>query len=165
MKRVLCVWLFLVVFPLSSNVARAAEKKERPPVDIRELLLGHLKDSYSWHFFTMGEKEIALPLPIIVRSKERGWFVFSSARLHEEEGYKGFTLSTEEKTAGKVVETNSMGETVRPFDISITKNVVALFFSCLLLMVIVLSLSRWYTKQEKEGNHNAVPGGIKGALE
>ncbi len=164
-KRVVTVGLFLAVFLSIAFPALAGEKKERPPVDVRELLLGHLEDSYHWHFFDIGEKKIALPLPVLVHSKERGWFAFLSSRLEEEGGYKGFTLSTEGKTKGKVVETDSTGKVVRPFDISITKNVVALFFSCFLLMFIVLSLSRWYKKREHAGELDAVPGGIKGALE
>lgn len=164
-KRTVWSGLFLAVFFFASFPVTAKEVKERPPVDIKELLLEHLKDSYSWHFFDTYEKSISLPLPVIVHSKERGWFVFFSSKLEQEEGYNGFTLSTEGKTAGKVVELNETGEVIRPFDISITKNVVALFFSCILLMIIVLSLARWYKKKEEAGELDAVPDGIKGALE
>ena len=165
MRRTVRMVFLTALFAFVSFAVTAKEVKERPPIDIKDLLLEHLKDSYSWHFFDTKDKSIALPLPIIVRSKERGWFVFLSSKLEQEEGYKGFVLSTEGDTAGKIVETNKAGDVVRPFDISLTKNVIALFFSCLLLMAIVLSLARWYKKKEKAGEYDAVPDGMKGALE
>lgn len=165
MRRTVRMVFLTALFAFVSFAVAAKEVKERPPIDIKDLLLEHLKDSYSWHFFDTKDKSIALPLPVIVRSKERGWFVFLSSKLEQEEGYNGFVLSTEGNTAGKIVETNKAGDVVRPFDISLTKNVIALFFSCLLLMAIVLSLARWYKKKEKAGEYDAVPDGMKGALE
>ena len=57
-KRGVIVGLFLAVFLSISFPALAGEKKERPPVDVRELLLGHLEDSYHWHFFDIGENRL-----------------------------------------------------------------------------------------------------------
>jgi hypothetical protein len=36
----------------------------------------------------------------------------------------------------------------RPFDISITKNVLALMMSSLLLLVVILCTARWYKKHD-----------------
>ncbi|HPW79059.1 MAG: ATP synthase subunit a [Bacteroidetes bacterium ADurb.Bin037] len=156
---------FLSVLIRGCLVPCAAEVKERPPVNVQEIILGHLKDSYQWHFFDIGEKQVVLPLPVIVRSKERGWHVFLSSRLEDHRGYKGFYMATEGLSEGKIVERNSAGKEVRPFDISITKNVVSLFFSCLLLMILVISLAGWYKKREQKGDSDAVPTGFKGAME
>lgn len=154
----------LSLLPASDLAAR--EKRQRPPVVVKEIVLGHLQDSYEWHLFTVGQKHVSLPLPIIVHSKERGWFVFMSSKLEHGHGtYKGFYLASEGLSAGKVVERNAQGQEVRPFDISISKNVVGLFFACGLLMWIVLSLAGWYKKQEREGRSDAVPSGLRGFME
>ena len=58
---------------------------------------------------------------------------------------------------GKIVENDTAGQQVRPFDISITKNVLALFFSCGILIFLVLRLSGRYRKLELEGNPDAFP--------
>ena len=63
---------------------------------------------------------------------------------------------------GRVVEVKADGEEVRPFDISITKNVASLMFGSALLVLLVLSCARWYRK------HDAVekaPGGFTGLME
>lgn len=167
MKQRLSILIFCVTILLAgvSLGACSQEKKERPPIDASEVILGHLKDSYSWHFFTVGDKHVEIPLPIIVRSKERGWFVFLSNHLNHAPEYKGFYYATEGISAGKVVEKNAAGQEVRPFDISISKNVLALFISCGLLCWLILSLSHWYKKREKEGNPDAVPTGLLGFME
>lgn len=158
------LFFFTVLIP-GCLVPCAAGMKERPAVNVQEIILGHLKDSYQWHFFDIGEKQVALPLPVIVHSRERGWYVFLSSRLEDHHGYRGFYIATEGMSEGKIVERNSAGNEVRPFDISITKNVVALFFSCGLLMILVIRLAGWYKKREKEGDADAVPNGLKGAME
>ena len=73
-------WVLLCLFLVSGQSLLAGEKKERPPVDVKELIMGHLKDTYEWHFFTVGVKEIVLHLHVIVRWRERGGFVFMSSR-------------------------------------------------------------------------------------
>jgi len=143
----------------------ASQAKERPPVDVKHLILEHLKDSYHWHLFSTEKKDIGIPLPVIVRSRERGWFFFLSSHLMENEEYEGFYIAREGSHEGKVVETDAQGQEVRPLDISITKDVVALFFSCGLLMVLVLSLAKWYKKKEMHGKTDAVPSGVMGIME
>ncbi len=140
-------------------------RKERPALDVKEIMLGHLKDSYQWHLFSIGEHHVTVPLPVIVHSSERGWFVFMSSQLEHAPQYKEFYYATEGISAGKVVEKNAAGQEVRPFDISLTKDVVALFFSCGLLIWMVLGMAKWYRKKEREGNPDAVPTGFKGFIE
>ena len=161
----LYAWLLLCLFLILGQPVIAREKKERPPVDVRELIMGHLKDTYEWHFFTIGEKDIVLPLPVIVRSRERGWFVFMSSRLEEQVEYKGFYYASGGISDGKIVERNSAGKEVRPFDISITKDVLALFVACGLMIWLVLSTAAWYKKRDARGTEDEVPAGFKGFLE
>lgn len=165
MKRRIFIYLFFIFLILEFPTPVQAASKERPPVDAREVILGHLKDSYHWHFLDIGEKHISLPLPVIVRSRERGWFVFLSSCLEGSGQYKGFSIAAEGRSKGKIVEVDANGNQARPFDISITKNVVSLFFTCLLLIFLVLNLAKWYSKRENEGHPDAVPTGVRGIME
>jgi F-type H+-transporting ATPase subunit a len=86
-----------------------------------------------------------------------------SSKIEHGHRYEGFYLAEEGKYADKIVEKDSSGEEVRPFDISITKNVASLMISALLLIALVLGSARWYRK------HDAVtegaPKGIAGLME
>ncbi len=164
-RSILIVLSFAFFMMASSPALSAAPREDRPPVDVKHLILEHLKDSYHWHLFSTENKEIGIPLPVIVRSRERGWFFFFSSHLIEEEEYEGFYIAKEGRYEGKLVETDTQGQQVRPFDISITKDVLALFFSCGLLMLLVLSLAKWYKKQEMRGKSDAVPAGVMGVME
>ena len=51
--------ILLFIFVFSSFAARAEG------VDVKEVVLGHIGDSYDWHITTIGEKHISIPLPVI----------------------------------------------------------------------------------------------------
>ena len=57
--------------------AVAQEPAQDETVDVKEIIFGHLKDSYHWHIITIGEKEISLHLPVMLYSKVSGWHFFS----------------------------------------------------------------------------------------
>ena len=97
------------------------------------------------------DKEIAIPLPILVKSEERGWDLFLSSHLHHGRTHHNYYIAGEGEHAGKVVEKNSAGEEVRPMDFSLTKNVCGLFLSCGLLLFIVLRTAHWYKKAPERG--------------
>jgi F-type H+-transporting ATPase subunit a len=121
----------------------------------------HLGDAYEWHITNWGEKSISIPLPVIVKSKERGWHVFSSSHISHGHDHEGFYIAHEGKYEGKVVERNSAGEEIRPsIDISFTKNALGLFISSLIVLLIILPVARWY----KRGAQHA-PKGFRGAVE
>lgn len=164
-KTIRVIWLCCLLCLLCPAAASGKAKKERPAVNVKEVMLGHLKDSYEWHLFSIGDKKVTVPLPIIIHSKERGWFFFMSNKLEEEPQYKGFYYAKEGMSAGKVVEKNTEGKEVRPFDISLSKDVVSLFFSCGMLIWLVMALAKWYKKKDEEGNPDAVPTGLLGFFE
>ena len=110
-------------------------------VDVAEIIFEHIGDDYEWHIFSWGEKHVALHLPVIVHSST-GWHIFSSKRLAHGESYEGLKIDPEK---GKIIEVDS-GK--RPFDISITKNVLSLMMSSALLLVIILLTARWYKKHD-----------------
>ena len=139
------------------------EQKENT-VDVKEIVFGHIGDSYEWHITTWGKTHITIPLPIIVYSSTTGWHTFLSSRLAENGGtYEGLSVAPEgSKYEGKLVEYNAAGEQVRPWDISITKVTFALLFNSVLLLVIVLSVAQWYRKRPQGA---LAPGGFIGFME
>lgn len=147
--------IFLLLLLLIGIGRGAAEE-----VNVGEIVFSHIKDSYEWHITKWNEKEISIPLLVIVRSEERGWFVFSSSNLRHDATYQGFHLAKEGDYEGKIVENNASGAEVRPIDLSITKNVLGLFFSAAVLLFVILSLAKWYKNKPLEA-----PGGWKGMIE
>ena len=139
----------------ASSVVPSEAKESQEDVDIAEIIFEHIGDDYEWHIFTWGEKHVVLHLPVIVHSST-GWHVFSSKRLSHGESYEGLKIDPEK---GKIVEVDS-GK--RPFDISITKNVLSLMMSSLLLLVVILLTARWYKKHDVM---NESPTGIAALME
>lgn len=126
-----------------------------------EFIFGHISDAYSWHVTKVGETEISIPLLVIAKSKDRGWFVFSSAKFHHDEvAYQGFEIAHEGPYKDKLVELLPDGQEVRPLDLSITKNVASLMISAILLLWIFLSLAKFYRRDPMKA-----PGGFRGAME
>ena len=161
----LCLMLVagLPVFAQTQEDVTPQEQKENT-VDVKEIVFGHIGDSYEWHITTWGKTHITIPLPIIVYSSTTGWHTFLSSRLAENGGtYEGFSVAPEgSKYEGKLVEYNAAGEQVRPWDISITKVTFALLFNSVLLLVIVLSVAQWYRKRPQGA---LAPGGFIGFME
>jgi F-type H+-transporting ATPase subunit a len=150
-------WLLLIFLTAIVGKVSAQEQK----VNVQEIVFEHLGDAYEWHITNWGEKSISIPLPVIVKSKERGWHIFSSAHISHGDTHEGFYLAHEGKYEGKVVERNSAGEEVRPsIDISFTKNALGLLLSCCIVLIIILPVARWY----KRGAQHA-PKGFRGAVE
>ena len=112
-------------------------------LDVKELILGHLADSYEWHIWSNGEKHIAISLPVILHSKNSGWHFFSSSKFnHGFSSYKGFQIASEGKYKGKIVEIDGSANEIRPLDLSITKNAAALIINSLILIVIILGVGQ-----------------------
>ena len=149
--------------PKMQDEMTSKEEKENT-VDVKEIVFGHIGDSYEWHITTWGKTHITIPLPIIVYSSTTGWHTFLSSRLEENGGsYEGLSIAPEgSKYEGKLVEYNAAGEQVRPWDISITKVTFALLFNSVLLLVIVLSVAHWYRKRPRGA---LAPGGFIGFME
>ena len=127
-----------------STISRTIHEKFNPG----EFIFDHIGDEHEWPITAIGHFSVAIPLPVILYSKERGIVAFWSTRFHHGESeYQGFKLETEGKNRTKIVETRADGTEVLPFDISITKNVAALLFSALLILVIFISLGNSYKRR------------------
>ena len=140
-------------------------ENEKTDLNVTELILEHLADAYEWHITTFGHTHVSIPLPVIVKGKDSGWHVFSSARFeHGHAEYQGFYISEEGNNKGKIVERNASGEEVRPWDFSITKNACSLLLTSALLIFLVMFCARWY-KQRQENPEGISPKGFIAVME
>ena len=113
-------------------------------------ILEHIADSHEWHIYTKTNGEnVAIYLPVILYSKEKGLNVFSSRQIADGHVYKGFKLEEEGDLKGKIVNVNEAGiadEKNLPLDLSITKTVFGLMSAAIIGLVIFLTLARSYKK-------------------
>ncbi len=148
--------LLIAVFVIRGSVDAAVSapapstdtiaNEEAKSFNIRDIILEHLTDAYDWHITVVDGKPVSIPLPVIVYSKTTGWHIFMSSALHGGKEYKGFVIAEEGKFKSKIVEINEKGEQIKPFDISITKNVFSLLFSSTLLIFIIMYVANSYRK-------------------
>jgi len=129
-----------------ANEGVAPVEKQAEEIDVKELILEHLADSYEWHITKVGETHLVIPLPVIVYSKTTGWHVFFSSVFHHTPVHEGLYIAHEGEYKGKIVEKNTLGAEVRPFDISITKVAFSLLFNSALLIFIIMFVARSYKK-------------------
>jgi len=145
-----------MLFALLPFAASAQDKSEGAKLDIPEIVLEHLSDSYEWHIATFGDKSLSIPLPIIVRSSETGQWTFCTA----ESLPKKFFF--DEEHHGKIYERMADGSTTRPLDLSFTKTVAQIWIVVIILIVVFLSCARWYKKRDEQSD---APGGFVGMME
>lgn len=169
-KYIMFVFLMFVVFGGVQRLS-ATESLSQPipsntsDVNIKEFILDHLADAYEWHITSWGDKHLTIPLPIIVIGEHTGLNIFWSSHFHHATAqYKGFYIAKEGKYKGKIVEVNSNGKEVRPWDFSITKNVFGLLLSSIILVSIILSVARWYKKNTTPSDPK-IPKGFVGLME
>ena len=155
MKQLRSLFL-LMLFALLPFAASAQDKSEGAKLDIPEIVLEHLSDSYEWHIATFGDKSLSIPLPIIVRSSETGQWTFCTA----ESLPKKFFF--DEEHHGKIYERMADGSTTRPLDLSFTKTVAQIWIVVIILIVVLLSCARWYKKHDEQSD---APGGFVGMME
>ena len=129
MKRLLYIFLILLSLPL------AAAAQEGEDLDMKQFIFGHIADSHEWHITAIHGKEITIPLPRIVF--DDGVHVFMSNKMEQ----NGYTLDEN----GKMINA-ATGK--RPFDMSITKNVLGLMIDSLILVLLILLCARWYKKHD-----------------
>jgi len=154
---ILTGWVLILI----PSYTYAHETSGNEEIDAKGIIFEHLQDGYWWHITTINEHHVSVYLPVIVRGSNGTWHLFSSSHIAEGQSYKGFYLSSGGKYEGKIVERNANGEEVRPVDLSFTKNAFAIVFNSIVMIIIFLSVARWYKRHPRY----AVPRGFVGLME
>lgn len=138
-----CVGLLLSLLPfglLAQSTQPTAQSHQAGKFDPGEMILHHIADAHEWHFATIGQTHLTLPLPIILYSSQRCLELFSSARFHNPAArYGDYQLDEHDHIV------SLSGRKV--YDFSITRNVASLFVSAALLLIIFTRVAAGYTKQ------------------
>ncbi|HEY0978018.1 MAG TPA: F0F1 ATP synthase subunit A [Flavobacteriales bacterium] len=142
----------------------AEEAAHKSKFDAGKLILDHIGDEHGWHLWG----HTSLPLPVILYNKDRGLSVFSSARFeHGHKTYGGYMLHDGTVVAvndpdGTDVHHATVNEelTQATWDISITKNVMSMFVSIAVLLLIFISVARAYTRRAGQA-----PTGLQNLIE
>ena len=128
--------------------------------EIKAYIQHHLQDSYDFNLLSYMDEtthikvHVGLPLPVILW--DNGLQVFSSSKLHHGESVAHVGDNYYKLYHGKIYKTNAAGEisyddhhhptNVKPLDFSITKSVVSILFTALLMILLFQSLARSYAK-------------------
>ena len=138
----LLIGALMVLGYLSAAHHRAqGESHELNP---KETIFEHLGDAYGWE--VPFNHSARIPLPIIVKGQD-GWHCFMSNKLDDGQTYEGYRISQSEEHHGKVVQVMPDGTEYRPLDFSITKNVAGIFIAAIAVIILVMSMKRFYVKR------------------
>ncbi|MEI6884016.1 MAG: F0F1 ATP synthase subunit A [Bacteroidota bacterium] len=150
------------LIPAADSAGAGKESKEKgsEKFNAGDMIMEHVVDNHEWHILEIGHFELMIPLPVILYYDGK-LYTFCSTRFHNEgRSYLGFSLPLEGPQKGKIVRTNPAPGGPRVYDFSITKTVLAIMISALLMLFIFISVARAYAR-----NINKAPKGMQSALE
>lgn len=181
---------FLVLFAVSfCNIVRGEENTTNEPAQTQEnksegshnaeagghkgheegfnagaTIMEHIGDSHQWHLWGDHGNAVHIPLPVILYT-DKGLEIFSSSHVeHHEDIYQGkyYSYALHDEHIEIVDDNGVVNEeaTKKITDLSITKNVAAIFISFALLCIIFLTAAKSYTKRK-----NQAPKGIQAVVE
>jgi len=155
--------------------------KEEDQFDVSEMIMHHVKDAHEWHLWGDEKTGKTFYLPVII--SDDGFKVFSSYHFYHgkevhlkdakgnivhyligegpAERYALFhekIYKLDEK--GKLNFEDGHPTNNKPLDLSITKNVSSLFVGAIIILILILSMARFYKK-----NGPVAPKGIAKFLE
>jgi len=143
-----------------STFAKEHKQKKAESFNPGDMIMEHVVDNHEWHILEIGHFELTVPLPVILYYDGK-LYTFCSSRFHNEEHtYQGFSLPEAGPDKGKIVRTSAIPAGPKVYDFSITKTVLAIMISALLMLLIFISIARAYAN-----NRNKAPKGIQSMLE
>ncbi len=178
MKGTVCKLFTFLVLVLSFSVSFASENEHggdtKPSKEqgvtkekISEVIQHHMADDYHYNFLSNEEtgEHYGFPLPVILF--DNGLKIFCASEFHHgenvvEKGGQHYKLYH-----SKIYKTNAQGtinyegdfpSNEKPWDFSITKNVVNIVFAGIILLLLFGGMARTYKK-------SMVPRGLTGILE
>ncbi len=171
---------FVLVFATSKMVAQEStenssvafeehgEEKhgEATSFDAGKMIMEHVGDAHEWHLWG----HVGIPLPIIIYNKNTGKLdMFLSSRFeHGAKDYMGYRLKENQVTVAEdlgiesedKIDSEKTNTDSGLIDLSITKNVAAMFISMLFMLWMFLSVAKAYKK-----NPGKAPKGLQSFIE
>ena len=161
--------VFMLGLPVASFAKEEGEhaaKEEKQLFDANEVIFGHVLDAHEFHFLEYkgsdGEEHIVgIPLPVILYSPQRGLSAFMSSKFHHgHEAYNGYKMEGQKIVA--VDENGAVDESVKLYDISLTRNIVQMLIALALLGFVLIKVASKY----KSGiGTTKAPTGFQNAIE
>lgn len=159
------IFLFFSIFFVSEtysidiNNKTDSKSKESLKSEIKDYINHHLKDSHDFNLFSFTNEKhehiyIGIPLPVLLW--DNGIKIFSSSKLKHGEGVANIDGDFYKLYHDKIYKTNSNGDiyldefdhptNIHPIDFSLTKGVVSIIITCLIMFFIFNSLAKSYRK-------------------
>lgn len=161
LKLYLRFFLFLLLGVAPLSVKAAEERKEDKgglKSDIKSYIRHHLEDTHDFGLFSYRDEEkdkkvyVGLPLPVIVW--DEGLKIFSSSQLNHGKSVASVGGNYYKLYHGKIYKTDAEGTidyddhhhptNTKPLDFSITKSVVTIIFTALLMFFLFRGLAKSY---------------------
>jgi F-type H+-transporting ATPase subunit a len=142
----------------------AEEHASEAEVDAGKIIIKHLVDSHDWHLWTYEGHHVSIPLPVLLIHDGK-FYAFMSSKIAHGHHHKGFYIAEKGDNKGKIVrevgqDENGHALEALPTDLSITKNVLAILISSVLLIIMFTSIARSYRRREGEA-----PKGLQSFME
>ena len=162
-KKLHSKFLIFFLLGLTSISAKETQKESESGDDlkaeIKEYILHHLQDNHDFNLLSYtnerGEKvHIGAPLPVILW--DEGLKIFSSSKLRHGESVVSVGKNFYKLDHGKIYKTDAAGTinyddsnhatNIAPLDLSITKGVVSILFTALIMFLLFKGLADSYKK-------------------
>jgi len=147
-----------------SHQQQAGSHQDEGKFNAGEMIMEHVVDNHEWHIANIGSLHVTIPLPVILLYDGKLYTFFSSRFHNETHSYLGFKLEAEGPHKGKIIRLVSNQdepeELLPVYDFSITKTVLAILMSTMLLILIFVSVANAYRR-----NRDKAPRGLQSLLE
>lgn len=137
-------------------VAHESVESQNPKAKVDAFIEHHLQDSYDFTLFSDEKEGKHYGFPLLVILFDNGLQMFSSAAFHHGETIANVEGNYYRLYHGKVYKTDAKGTisydehhhptNEKPLDFSITKNVVSMLFTSVLLLLMFVGLAKSYQK-------------------
>ncbi len=163
----------LLPFFAFASAETVAEESEEKEFNATDMIMHHISDSHGWHFFGSGDNSFTLPLPVILWT-DNGLVTFMSSEFHhdteghhivEKDGMQFVNYHEDIYQLDEGAETVEFDDehhplnASEPLDMSITKNVAAMFLTVILMIWFFFGLAGFH----KKNTH--APKGFNNAME
>ena len=143
---------------VSENHSESEKSESYNPVP---MIMHHISDAHEIHFWGEGENSVSIPLPIILWTSNGIVSFMNSEFHHDESGHhvvelngmkfanshgKIYYANETPDSHGSYISHNEKGETqnLKPLDFSITKSVVGIFVTMIILLLLFMSVAKSY---------------------